>query len=70
MAEEVEQDIDSPTNWAGDSVLHRENDQDDEHESEEIAEETVNDTTPRRRTQEHLTFQTQQVPRMIQSVNH
>ncbi len=52
MAEEVEQDIDSPTNGAdGDSVIHRGNDHDDEHESEEIVEETVNDTSPRHRTQ-------------------
>jgi hypothetical protein len=51
MAEEVEPDIDSATNGADEgSVLDKENDQDDEHESEEIVDETVNAPTPRRRT--------------------
>jgi hypothetical protein len=49
--QEVEPGIDSATNGADeDSVLDKENDQNDEHESEEIVDETVNAPIPRRRT--------------------
>jgi hypothetical protein len=46
MSEEVEKGVDSATNGADDdSVLDKENNQDDVHESEEIAGETVNAPT-------------------------
>jgi hypothetical protein len=50
MAEEVEHDIDSPTVADDDVMLNKENEMDDDQESEEIADETVNVPTPKRRT--------------------
>ncbi len=42
MAEEVEHTIDSPTEADGDVMLDEESENDDDQESEEIADETVN----------------------------
>jgi hypothetical protein len=50
MAEEVEHDIDPPTVADDDMMLNKENKIDDDQESEEIADETVNAPTPKRRT--------------------
>jgi hypothetical protein len=50
MAEEVEHDIDSPTVADDDVMLNKENEIDDDQESEEIADETVNEPTSQRRT--------------------
>jgi hypothetical protein len=49
MAEEVEHDIDSPPVADGDVMLNKENEVDDAQESEEVADETVNEPTPKRR---------------------
>jgi hypothetical protein len=50
MAEEVEHDIDPPTVADNDMMLDKENEIDDDQDSEEIADETVNEPTPKRRT--------------------
>ncbi len=42
MAEDVEHNIDSPTEADGDVMLDEESENDDDQESEEIADETVN----------------------------
>jgi hypothetical protein len=47
MAKEVEHTIDSPSD---DVTLDKENEIDDDHDSEEIVDETVNAPTPKRRT--------------------
>ncbi len=49
MAEEVEHNIDSPTAADDDVVLDKESEIDDDQESEEIEDETVNARTPKRR---------------------
>jgi hypothetical protein len=56
MAEEVEHDIDSrhsPTVADNDEMLNKENEIDDDQGSEETADETVNEPTPKRRTRSH-----------------
>ncbi len=50
MAEEVEHDTDFPTVADDDVMLNKENERDDDQESEEVADETVNEPTPKRRT--------------------
>ncbi len=49
-AEDVDHTIDSPTGADDDVMLDKENKIDDDQESEEIADETVNAPTPKRRT--------------------
>ncbi len=50
MAEEVEHNIDSPTEADDDVTLDKENKIDHDQESEEIVDKTVNAPTPKRRT--------------------
>jgi hypothetical protein len=76
MAEEVEQNIDSATNGADvNSVLDKENDQEDAHKSEYIVDETENEPTPRRRTRSQGKTRTFIIPdtaspQMIHRMNH
>ena len=50
MAEEVEHDTDSPTMEDDDETLSKESEIDADQQSEETADETVNEPTPKRRT--------------------
>jgi hypothetical protein len=50
MTEEVEHDIDSPTIEDDDETLSKESEIDDDQRSEKIADETVKQPTPRRKT--------------------
>ena len=76
MAEEVEHDIDSPTAADDDVMLNKENEIDDDQKSEEMADETVNVPTPKRRTRSQgkksfiIPFQKQPVPRIRRMNQH
>ncbi len=74
MAEEIEHDIDSPRVEDDDEMLSKESKIDDDQQSEETADETVNQPTPRRKTRARArkpsTFHLQPVPQIRRMNQH